>query len=128
MEKLICGGECCGLKVSTPDIKTWRIQGLQDKDCYSIGKYATCHGVATSVRAWKKNYPNLNETTMRGFKKRKKQLKEASRNNVSTKKKLANQIHGPSTLLGQKFNTLVQKFIKATMNCSREYGNSTSNC
>ena len=30
-----------------------------NKDHYSIGKYASCHGVATSVRAWKRTYPNL---------------------------------------------------------------------
>ena len=30
-----------------------------NKDRYSIGKYASCHGVATSVRSWKRTYPNL---------------------------------------------------------------------
>ena len=50
-----------------------------DKDRYSIGKYASCHGMAASVTAWKKTYPNLNESTVRGFKKRyKTKLKEAS--------------------------------------------------
>ena len=32
----------------------------KDKDHYSIAKYASCHGFATSVRGWKKTYPNLN--------------------------------------------------------------------
>ena len=39
-----------------------------DKDRYSVGKYTSCHGVAASVRAWKKTYPNLSESTVRGFK------------------------------------------------------------
>ena len=39
-----------------------------DKDRYSVGKYTSCHEVAASVRAWKKTYPNLNESTVRGFK------------------------------------------------------------
>ena len=83
-----------------------------DKDRYSNGKYASCHGVTASVRAWKKN---LNESTVRGFKKRyKAKLKEASRKNVSPKKKLANRMRGRPTLLGQKLDTLVQKFLRAT--------------
>ena len=30
-----------------------------DKDRYSTGKYANCRGLAASIRAWKKTYPNL---------------------------------------------------------------------
>ena len=86
-----------------------------DKNRYSIGKYASCHGVAVSVRGWKNTYPNLNESTVRGFKKRYEvKLKEASRKNVSPKKKLANKMRGHPTLLGQKLHTLVQKFLRAT--------------
>ena len=85
------------------------------KDRYSIGKYASCHGVATSVRAWKKTYPNLNESTVLGFKKRYEgKLKEASRKNVSPKKKPANKMLGSPTLLGQNHDVLVQKFLRAT--------------
>ena len=86
-----------------------------DKDRCSIGKYASRHWVAASVRAWKKTYPNLNENTVHGFKKRyAAKLKEASRKNVSPKKKLANKIRGHPTLLGQKLDTLVKKFLRAT--------------
>ena len=86
-----------------------------DKDRYSIGKYASFHRVAASVTAWKKTYPNRNESTVRGFKKRyEAKLKEASRKNVSPKKKLANKMRGRPTLLGQKRDTLVQKFLRAT--------------
>ena len=86
-----------------------------DKDRYSIGNYAGCHKVAASVRTCKKTYPNLNESNVLGFKKRyKAKLKKASRKNVSPKKKLANKIRGRPTLLRQKLDTLVQKFIRAT--------------
>ena len=81
-----------------------------DKDRYSIGKHASCHGVATSVRGWKKTYPNLNESTVLGFKKR----YEAKLKNVSPKKKLANKMLGRPTLLGQNHDVLVQKFLRAT--------------
>ena len=86
-----------------------------EKDRYSIGKYASCHRLVASVTEWKKTYPNLNESTMRGFKKRyEAKIKEASRKNVSPKKKLANKMHGHATLLGQKLDKLVQKFQRAT--------------
>ena len=52
---------------------------------------------------------------MRGFKKcYKAKPKEASCKNVSSKKKPANKMHGCPTLLGQKLNTLMQKFLRAT--------------
>ena len=71
--------------------------------------------MVASVRAWKKTYPNLNESTVRGFKKRYgAQLKEASCKNVSPKKKLVNKMRGRPTFLGQKLDTLVQKFLRAT--------------
>ena len=71
--------------------------------------------MVASVRAWKKTYPNLNESTVRGFKKRYgAQLKEASCKNVSPKKKLVNKMRGRPTFLGQQLDTLVQKFLRAT--------------
>ena len=86
-----------------------------NKDRYSIGKYASCYGVAASFRAWKKICLNLNESTVHGFKKLyEAKLKEASHKNVSPKKKLANKMHERPTLLGQKLDTLVQKFLRAT--------------
>ena len=70
--------------------------------------------MAASVRAWKKTYSNLNESTVRGFKKRDEaKLNEASRKNVSSKKKLANKMCGHPTLLGQKLDTLVQKSLRS---------------
>ena len=98
-----------------------------NKDRYSIGKYASCHGMATSVRAWKKIYPNLNESTIRGFKKHyEAKLKEASPKNLSPKKKLANKMRGHPRLLGQKLNRLKKKFLRATR-YKGEHANSTSN-
>ena len=71
--------------------------------------------MAAPVRAWKKTYPNLNENTVHGFKKRyEAKLKETSRKNVSPKKNLANKMRGRPTLLGQKLDTLVKKFLRAT--------------
>ena len=98
-----------------PDIKTLRLQGLHRQRPIFYWKVCKLSWVAASVRAWKKTYPNLNKNTVRGFKKRyEAKLKEASRKNVSPKKKLANKMRGRPTLLGQKRDTLVQKFLRAT--------------
>ena len=41
-----------------------------DKDRFSIGKNASIYGIASTIRRWKKIYPYINESTIRGFKKR----------------------------------------------------------
>ena len=89
-----------------PDIKTWPIQSLHRQRSLFYWKYASCHGVAASVIAWKKTYSNLNKSTVRGFKKRyEAKLKETRHKNVSPKKKLANNMPGCATLLVQKLDT-----------------------
>ena len=51
--------------------------------------------MAASVRAWKKTYPNLKESTVCEFKKRNEaKLKNTSRKDVSPNKKLANNMRG----------------------------------
>ena len=41
-----------------------------DNDRYRIGKYASQNGIAAAVRHFKNDFPDLNESTARGFKKR----------------------------------------------------------
>ena len=54
-------------------------------------------------------------STVQGFKKHyEAKLKEASPKNVSPKKKLAKKMRGCTMLLGQKLETLVRKFLRAT--------------
>ena len=40
-----------------------------DRDRFSIGKNEIINGTASIVRRWKKIYPHINESTVRGFKK-----------------------------------------------------------
>ena len=71
--------------------------------------------MVASARAWKKTYPNLNKSTVRGSKiGYEAKLKEASCKNVSPIKKLASKMPGRPTLFGQKLDTLVQMFLRAT--------------
>ena len=63
----------------------------------------------------KKTYPNLNESTVRGFRKRyESQIKEASKNKRSPKKVIINKLRGRPCLLGSKIDPLVQKYLKST--------------
>ena len=41
-----------------------------DEDRYKVGKYASENGAAAAVRKFKGTFKNLNEITVRGFKKR----------------------------------------------------------
>ena len=55
-------------------------KGDSDKDRFSIGKNASIYGTASTVRKWKKTYPHINESTVRGFKKRyEAQIREENR-------------------------------------------------
>ena len=63
----------------------------------------------------KKTYPNLNESTVRGFRKRyEAQIKDAHRKKKSPKKVIVNKLRGRPCLLGDKIDPLVQNYLKAT--------------
>ena len=79
-----------------------------------IGKHASIHGTASAVRKWKKDYPQVNESTMRGFKKRyEAQINEERQKKRSPKKVIVNKLRGPPCLLGDKIDPLVQSYLKA---------------
>ena len=80
-----------------------------------MGKNASIYGVASTVRIWGKTHPNLNESTVRGFRKRyESQIKEASKTKRSPKKVIINKLRGRPCLLGSKIDPLVQKYLKST--------------
>ena len=86
-----------------------------DKDRFSFGKNASIYGTAFPVRRWRKIYPHLNESTVRGFKKRNEaQIKDEICKNKSPKTVIVNKLRGRPCLLGNKINPLVQKYLKAT--------------
>lgn len=98
-----------------PSRKRGAYKDYSSKDRFSMGKNASIYGIASTVRSWKKTYPNLNESTVRGFKKRyETQIKDASRKNKSPKKVIVNKLRGRPCLLGDKMDPLVQKYLKAT--------------
>ena len=90
-------------------------KAYSDKDRFSIGKDASMYGPASTTRKWKKTYPNLNESTVRGFKKRyDAHINDADRKKKSPKKVIVNKLRGRPCLLGDKIDPLVQNYLKAT--------------
>ena len=64
-----------------------------DKDHFLIGKDTSKYGPSSATRKWKKTYPNLNESTVRGFRKRyEAQIKDAQRKKKSPKKVIINKL------------------------------------
>ena len=84
------------------------------KDCFLIGKHASIHGTTSAVRKWKKDYPQVNESIIRGFKKcYEAQINEERQKKKSPKKVIVNQLRGRPCLLGDKIDPLVQSYLKA---------------
>ena len=80
-----------------------------------IGKDASIYGPSSATRKRKKTYPNLNESTVRGFRKYyETQIKDAHRKKKFPKKVIVNKMRGRPCLLGDKIDSLVQNYLKAT--------------
>ena len=90
-------------------------QAYSDKDRFLIGKDASIYGPSSATRKWNKTYPNLNETTVCGFRKGyEAQIKDAHRKKKSPKTVILNNLRGRPCLLGDTINLLVQNYLKAT--------------
>ena len=90
-------------------------QAYSDKDRFLIGKDTGIYGPSSATKKWKKTYPNLNESTVRGFRKRyEAQIKDAHRKKKSSKKVIANKLRGRPCLLGDKIDPLVKNYLEAT--------------
>ena len=81
-----------------------------DNNRYSVGKYASEHGNAATALHFKKEFPNIKESTVREFKKKyEKQLQKAKEQNLQPPKSIKKYFSktGRSLLLG-KFDLMVQ--------------------
>ena len=89
-----------------------------EKDRYNIGKYASVNGPAAAVRKFKQQFPSINESTARTFRKRvESDLKEAKRKGITPSKSLPKFCSktGRPLLLGD-LDAMVQKYILAASN------------
>ena len=84
------------------------------KDRFLIGKHASIHGTISAVRKWKKDYPQVNESTIREFKKRyEAEINKERQKKKSSKKVIVNKLRGRPCLLEDKIDPLVQRYVKA---------------
>ena len=83
------------------------------KDRFLIGKHASIHGTASVVRKWEKDYPQVNESTIRRFKKRYEgQTDEERQKKKSPKKVIVNKVRRRPCLLGDKLIPLFKAISK----------------
>ena len=82
-----------------------------DKNHFSVGKNANIYNTSSTVRRWKKIYPHINQSKVCRFKKRyEAQIKDE----IRKKTVIVNKLRGRPSLLGNKIDPLVQKYLKAT--------------
>ena len=82
-----------------------------DKERYDIGKYGSEYGATAAVRKFKKDYPSLNESTVRCMKKKYEDLLKYNRSGI-TEKVIKNRAKGRPLMLGP-IDEMVQSYIKA---------------
>ena len=87
-----------------------------DKGRFIIGKYASENGPAAAVRKFKKDFGNINESTVRRFHKRyQKEIAQAKKDQRCTATILPTQKRGRPLMLG-KLDSLVERYISDVSN------------
>ena len=87
-----------------------------DEDRYKIRKYASENVSTATLQKFNSDFPKLNESTVRDFKRKyeeKVKISKKKGENIST---LVTEKRGCPLLLG-KLDEMVQKYIKAALNC-----------
>ena len=84
-----------------------------NKDRSIVGKDARENGPAAAVRKFKKDFANINESSVRGFRKRhKKEIAQAKKDQRRTAIIIPTQKRGRPLILG-KLDSLFQRYISA---------------
>ena len=74
---------------------------FSDTDRFDIGKYASEHGPAAAVRKFSEEFKTLNESTVRGFRKKyNEQIKKASKDSKESPKAIVVERRGRPLMLG----------------------------
>ena len=84
MLEIINGKELDSIQESltlTADAKNKKRVVYEEKDKQEIWKYAAVCGVTAAIRKLKQNFPNLNESTVRPWVKKYKEILKAKKNN-----------------------------------------------
>ena len=88
-----------------------------DQQRFQISKYASENGTTASVRKYRTDFPKINESTVRGFKKHyEEEPHRAKKMGREVSKKLPIEKQGRPRHRGDTLDTLVQKYIRAQSN------------
>ena len=87
-------------------------QEYSAEDCFKIGKHASENGATAAVRKFKTLYPDMKESTVRGFKSTyEEELKKATRQSRTMTKALPEKKRGRPLMLGAT-DLMVQDYLK----------------
>ena len=82
-----------------------------------MGKHASETGTSTAVRKFRLDFPKINESTIREFKKKyEEELKPAKQQSREVRTDLSTEKQGRPLLLGTKIDSLVQRYNRAASN------------
>ena len=83
-----------------------------------MGKYASETGTSAAIWKFRPDFPKINESTIREFKKKyEEELKPAKQQSREVRTELSTEKQGRPLLLGTKIDSLVQRYIRAASNC-----------
>lgn len=106
--------ETAARKTQVSKTKRGTYNKYTDKRRLIMGSNNKIYGVASTVRIWRKSYPNLNESTLRSLKKRYvSQIKKRSKQNRFPKKVLVKKLCGSPSLLRQPDQHTVSKILES---------------
>ena len=88
-----------------------------DKQLCQIGKYASETETSAAVRKFWSDFPKINESTIREFRKKyEEELELAKQQNRVVRTELPTEKQGHFLLLKTKIDSLVQRYIRAASN------------
>ena len=84
-----------------------------DDDRFDIGQYASENGPATTVRKFSKKFPTLNESTVRGL--RKKYNEQVKMGTTDVPQIIVAKRRGRPLMLGDVLGKKIQEYIKVNL-------------
>lgn len=100
------------LEATNNEKKRGSYQAFSPAERYNIGKHASEHGTASTLRKFKNLFPNLKESTVRSIRKKcEEELKQSLKEKRDPNKSIATAPRGRPLLLG-KIDSMVQDYLR----------------
>ena len=90
---------------------------FSDTERFDIEKYASEHGPTAAVRKFSEEFKELNESTVRGFRKKyNEQIKKASKDSRESPKAIVAETRGRPLMLGDILDKKIYDYLKVSCN------------